>query len=261
MVGPAAKPIPSEGYMYHKKILDKQLAGLEPKLSTRQRAMGEMEAKRDLLMADMAEKRKMDALRHGEKDSAAKQEFMTNLEDKFKNLRAAFTRMDADRSGFLDQEEMEKVCVELNLPNSWTKALIKDADNDGDGQISYVEFVKALERKSKLGKVDVEGEHSSEEDEEVNTKEMGWGENRNILPAVMGNFNYRPGEPVPTALPLAGGWDFQTRKKKSKNPRLFSAHASHMNTPVSQVMQDGVTQCCVRPLSYTVKAKAPDFLK
>ena len=77
----------------------------------------------------------------------------------------------------------------------------------------------------------------------------------------MGNFNYRAGEPVPAALPLAGGWDFQTGKKKSKTPRLFSAHASHFNTAVSQVMPDGVTQVCVRPLSYTVKAKAPDFLK
>ena len=252
IMGPAAEPLPSEGYKYHRDVLDKQLSGLTPKLTAKEKVMKDIEEKRLALKQELMEKKKADALRHGEKDSIEKQQFMTNIEDKFKNLRAAFKRMDADGSGFLDKSEMEKVCFELNLPKSWTEALIADADKDGDGEISYVEFAKALERKSTLGKVE-------DQDEGESDAESGEQNSKGILPAVMGDFNYRSGPSIPKAMPLAGGWDLASRKKKSKEPLLFSAHASHINN--SQVLQDGMTQCCVRPMSHTIKAKAPHFLK
>ncbi|GMI16102.1 hypothetical protein TrLO_g4832 [Triparma laevis f. longispina] len=255
IMGPAAEPLPSEGYKYHRAVLDQQLSGLAPKLTAKEKVIKDIEEKRKVLKKELMAKKKADALRHGEKDSKEKQQFMTNIEDKFKNLRAAFSRMDADGSGFLDKREMEQVCFELNLPESWTDALIADADKDGDGEISYVEFVKALERKSTLGKVASEEHHifDWETDSEA-------GGNQSLLPAVMGDFNYRSGPSVPKAMPLAGGWDFATRQKTSKAPLLFSAHASHINNG-SQVVQDGMTQCCVRPMSHIVKAKAPHFLK
>ena len=67
IMGPAAEPLPSSGYKYHKDILDKQLAGLEPKLTAKEKTMRDIQAKRDSLKLEMSEKRKKDAQRHGER--------------------------------------------------------------------------------------------------------------------------------------------------------------------------------------------------
>ena len=154
-------------------------------------------------------------------------------------------------SGSLDKDEMAAVCVQLNIPESWTEILISEADKDGDGEISYTEFVKALERKSALGLEAHEADKITGVDEKEGTIDEP------MLPSLLGNFNYREGESLPPPLRPAGV-NFQHNDKQGK---LFSAHASHLSRTVSQVLEDGISVCCVRPHSYNVKAKAPNFLK
>lgn len=227
-------------------------------MSAKEKAQFELEQNRLALQEEMAAVRARDAANAGEKNTKEQEQVMGKLEAKFKNLRAAFSKMDVDNSGFLDRDEMEELCFHLNLPKAWVAPLIDDADVDGDGQISYEEFAKALEVKSHLGQ-------GSEEYEDPDVLHWHTGPDpeyqAHIFGEVMGNTNYREGPPVPQALPLAGGWDKSTRLSRSKQPLRFSAHASHLTRTVSAVIEDGITQCCVRPLSFHVKASAPNFLK
>jgi Ca2+-binding EF-hand superfamily protein len=263
LVGPAAIPFPTAGHNFHMDILAKQKEGIMPVLSAKEKAKAELEAKRLELQNEMAAKRDADKANHGAKQSMEQQKMSEMMNSKFGNMRKAFSQMDTDGSGFLDRGEMAALCTKLNLPPNWVEPLINDADVDGDGEISYIEFAKALERKSQLGDHDADQrvKHSSAElmseyhegpDEEFQA---------HIFGEVMGNTNYREGPAVPAALPLAGGWKQPTRRTLKKEPLLFSAHASHLTRTVSGVVEDGVSVCCTRKLSHHIKQSAPNFLQ
>jgi len=242
-IGPAMELALSGGHHKAQNHTKKQM-------SVKQITLIDIEEKRRLLQQELAKERAADTARHGKKISKEHGEFMANLEDKFANLKTAFQKMDTDSSGCLDREEMAAVCVQLNLPESWTVALMEEADKDGDGEISYNEFVKALERTSSLGM-------ESHEAEGGEFDEFGENEEDGLFADVMGNFNYREGEALPPAK-LPAGVNFHREDTKGK---MFSAHASHLSRTVSQVLGDGVSVCCVRPRSYNVKKNVPDFLK
>ncbi|GMH57192.1 hypothetical protein TrRE_jg580 [Triparma retinervis] len=252
--GPASRVRPSKGHLYHFELLKEQREGMRPMMSTKETTILDLEKKRLQLQEELAEERRLDTIAHGKKDSSQKKEFLENLEQKFKNLRQAFSKMDKDSSGTLDREEMAQVCVNLNLPESWVGALIDDADIDGDGEISYAEFVKALEHRSHLA-----AETSAEDALYNNNDSPESSVSGHLLQDVMGDLNYRAGPPVPAAKPKAGGWDKTTRQERGKKPLLFNAHASHIDH--GAVLEDGVTALCTRPLSYNIKASAPNFLK
>ncbi|RCH96684.1 hypothetical protein CU098_002856, partial [Rhizopus stolonifer] len=58
------------------------------------------------------------------------------------DLQEAFKVFDADGNGVIDREELHKVMSSLNetLTEEELDAMIKEADSNGDGKISFEEF-------------------------------------------------------------------------------------------------------------------------
>lgn len=69
---------------------------------------------------------------------------MSNPSDE--EIKQVFGEFDADNSGHIDASEIRKVCEKLGVEVSQSDIddLIKSADDNGDGKISYDEFKKAV---------------------------------------------------------------------------------------------------------------------
>jgi len=219
-------------------------------MTIKQLTLIDLEEKRLALHAELSRARALDAAKHGEKISKDKDNFMANIEDKFKNLRDAFSKMDQDQSGSLDREEMGQLCVQFNIPEEYIVELINEADKDGDGEIGYIEFVQALERKSQLG--------NEAEDAAKITLGCSSDPTTNNNNSVRFSGTYRSGPSLPPAMKPAGV-NFDTTGASGDN--LFSAHASHFSRSISKVLEDGVGVCCARRPSYHIKSDSPNFLK
>lgn len=63
------------------------------------------------------------------------------------DVKQVFEQFDADNSGFIDKAEIQKVCEALGVEASSAdiEDLIKAADDNGDGKISFDEFKKAVQ--------------------------------------------------------------------------------------------------------------------
>ncbi len=61
-------------------------------------------------------------------------------------LREVFNTFDADGNGSIDATEIKAVCESLGLEANATEveALIKQADEDGNGKIEFEEFKRAV---------------------------------------------------------------------------------------------------------------------
>jgi Ca2+-binding EF-hand superfamily protein len=57
-------------------------------------------------------------------------------------LRDAFNMFDADRSGFIDRDEVRALMKKLaqTLTEDEISAIMEEVDTDGDGEISFEEF-------------------------------------------------------------------------------------------------------------------------
>ena len=73
-------------------------------------------------------------------------------------LREEFNDVDADRSGYIDDEELKVLLTILNdskVPSeSEVRRVMLEADSSGDGQLDFLEFlalVKALKEEKKAG--------------------------------------------------------------------------------------------------------------
>ncbi|RUS85783.1 hypothetical protein EGW08_006412 [Elysia chlorotica] len=70
---------------------------------------------------------------------------MTQMEQFIKKLGELFNKFDADKSGFLDKEELRKVLESCG--HKFTEAeineILRSADKSGDGKISFEEFFNA----------------------------------------------------------------------------------------------------------------------
>ena len=58
-------------------------------------------------------------------------------------MRKAFEHFDEDHDGFISSTELRKAMkkTKINLTKSQIEIMIKEADYDGDGKVSYDEFV------------------------------------------------------------------------------------------------------------------------
>lgn len=66
------------------------------------------------------------------------------------NLVSAFTYFDKDGSGFITVDELQQACKEFGLSDVHLDEMIKDIDQNNDGQIDYGEFA-AMMRKGNAG--------------------------------------------------------------------------------------------------------------
>eukprot|EP00475_Leptophrys_vorax_P000396 TRINITY_DN10220_c0_g1_i1.p1 TRINITY_DN10220_c0_g1~~TRINITY_DN10220_c0_g1_i1.p1 ORF type:complete len:346 (-),score=16.72 TRINITY_DN10220_c0_g1_i1:147-1148(-) len=70
--------------------------------------------------------------------------------DQQENLLRAFAYFDADGSGFITLDELQKACKELKMSAAELEAMMHEVDENKDGKIDYQEFVQMM-RKSQTG--------------------------------------------------------------------------------------------------------------
>eukprot|EP01042_Synura_sphagnicola_P010772 gene10772-13801_t len=90
--------------------------------------------------------------------------FLEKLQEKYKlnirDIKRAFSRFDLDNNGLLDLNEMTKgIQMFLNgVQESQVQELVSCYDLNGDGKISYEEFLQFLQTRSAIDPYDGEGE-------------------------------------------------------------------------------------------------------
>ena len=64
------------------------------------------------------------------------------------SLQRAFLSYDRDRSGFVDLDEVKRICGKYNLPlqEELLQEIVRRCDIDGNGKIDYNEFISFLVR-------------------------------------------------------------------------------------------------------------------
>lgn len=71
-------------------------------------------------------------------------------EPSLEELKEAFDVFDEKRDGFIDAEELQKLLLKLGLKEGSTmdncRKMITACDENGDGRIDFIEFVKFMER-------------------------------------------------------------------------------------------------------------------
>jgi len=112
----------------------------------------------DTLGQNPSDEELQDMINEVDKDGNGEMEFtefcvlmskrMESKEDS-QTLRKAFEVLDLDGSGEIEREELRKVLEGFSragehLSDDEIESLIKEADVDGDGQISFDEFVKVM---------------------------------------------------------------------------------------------------------------------
>ncbi|XWS43318.1 hypothetical protein CRYUN_Cryun16bG0092600 [Craigia yunnanensis] len=62
------------------------------------------------------------------------------------HLLAAFSCFDRDGSGYITQDELQKVCQEFGIEDIRLDEMMEEVDQDNDGRIDYNEFVAMMQR-------------------------------------------------------------------------------------------------------------------
>ncbi|XP_074566556.1 calcium-dependent protein kinase 28-like [Curcuma longa] len=73
-----------------------------------------------------------------------------NKLEREENLKSAFSYFDKDGSGYITIDELSQACKEFGLDDVHLDEMIKEVDQDNDGQIDYSEFA-AMMRKGNAG--------------------------------------------------------------------------------------------------------------
>lgn len=69
-----------------------------------------------------------------------------NKVDREDHLVAAFSYFDKDGSGYITQDELQQACEEFGMEDVLLEEMIREADQNNDGQIDYSEFVAMMQR-------------------------------------------------------------------------------------------------------------------
>lgn len=93
-----------------------------------------------------------------------------------KDYETMFRKYDTDNSQFIDQAELQVMMEKLEAPQTFLalKAMIKEVDEDEDGQISFREFLLIF-RKAAAGELQCEGLSRLAQLTEIDVDETGVG--------------------------------------------------------------------------------------
>ncbi|GAA0156134.1 non-receptor serine/threonine protein kinase [Lithospermum erythrorhizon] len=61
-------------------------------------------------------------------------------------LKAAFSYLDKDDSGFISRDELQKACEQFGVDVTGMEQIIQEADQNNDGHIDYQEFVAVMQK-------------------------------------------------------------------------------------------------------------------
>ncbi|CAN6309590.1 unnamed protein product [Urochloa humidicola] len=75
-------------------------------------------------------------------------EFKPNDTDSEEELKVAFRMLDMDEDGFISEAELCHIMYNLgcNLNGDEVRAMMREADTDGDGRVSYEDFKQIMRR-------------------------------------------------------------------------------------------------------------------
>jgi Ca2+-binding EF-hand superfamily protein/rhodanese-related sulfurtransferase len=73
-----------------------------------------------------------------------RQELVEDFDSRFRSLRGAFLKLDADRSGYIDVDELKSMCTTYNLPTEYIQDVFDSIDINDDKKIEFTEFSKRL---------------------------------------------------------------------------------------------------------------------
>jgi len=84
-------------------------------------------------------------------------EFTEFTRKQIKDFEVTFKKYDIDRSNFIDQHELQIMMEKLEAPQTYLglKTMIKEVDEDGDGEISFREFLLIF-RKAANGELEAD---------------------------------------------------------------------------------------------------------
>ena len=88
-----------------------------------------------------------------------------DLEERYRQTADAFVAADVDRSGFLDETEILRLCHLFNLPEKHVAAVYNSCDNNKDGKLDYREFAYYLVRPS-FGNTGTEQQQSQQQSQQ-----------------------------------------------------------------------------------------------
>jgi calcium-dependent protein kinase len=74
-----------------------------------------------------------------------------NKIERDENMFAAFSYLDKDNSGYLTIDELQQALAEFNMGDVSVEELLKEVDQNNDGQIDYTEFVTMMRKGNKGG--------------------------------------------------------------------------------------------------------------
>ncbi|XP_066933685.1 EF-hand domain-containing protein D2-like [Clytia hemisphaerica] len=103
-------------------------------------------------------------------------EFEEFTRKQIKDFENMFHKYDIDKSNFIDQHELQLMMEKLEAPQTFLglKAMIKEVDEDLDGQISFREFLLIF-RKAALGELQCEGLSQLAQLSEIDVDQTGVG--------------------------------------------------------------------------------------
>jgi len=110
----------------------------------------------------------------------------TAMTSRFTDMFKAFQSLDSDRSGLIGEKELRRALVLWNIPVNNVDALVKACDQNGDGEISYDEFVDALARETvadaAMGKRGLQSKEAMGVDaQEMMIKQLGHEKPKNAM--------------------------------------------------------------------------------
>eukprot|EP01089_Gocevia_fonbrunei_P014595 TRINITY_DN4026_c0_g1_i1.p1 TRINITY_DN4026_c0_g1~~TRINITY_DN4026_c0_g1_i1.p1 ORF type:complete len:172 (+),score=59.80 TRINITY_DN4026_c0_g1_i1:91-606(+) len=120
----------------------------------------------------------------------ARREFKELSIGELKEFEDMFFKYDMDKDGFLNLPELKYLMEKLNMPQTHLalKAMIKEVDEDNDGQMAYREFLLIF-RYAKSGKLKHDGLKAIAASISVMSDKMGVGGGKSFFEAKAAELN------------------------------------------------------------------------